>query len=618
MAGRRLAGGGRREPQISGLRTWGLNGTTSSQHGASPRPTSTCAAVAHLAGGGVPAGSPAYQTRVVTSSRPPSLPLRVARGLAGPRVAIVGTRRCSTTGAGVAFELGRDLAAAGVVVVSGLASGIDGAAHRGVLAADGAPPVGVVGSGLDVVYPRGQSSLWRAVAEVGVLISEAPLGAAPERWRFPARNRIIAALVDIVVVVESHRRGGSLHTVDEADRRGRDVLAVPGSIRNPAATGTNELLAEGRAPVCSVDDVLVALGLSGARSAASSDRRMLPVGADQAVLDDVGWQPRRSTSGAARASTGGPGPPLDRSRGGLVGAPGRLVRAGGRRCRPAGAMTADLEQPVTTVTRVAWHLDEFVRSLTAVAPSTVEAYGRDLGSFTVWAERLGLDGPGAVDRQTLRRYLAYMATRGQARRTIARRASALRRYFRWLQRAGHVDHDPTVGLSAPKGDARLPRVLRPDELRDLLGEPGPGVVATSPDAGAATEGAPARDPAKARHRRGRRPARRGVLELLTGGGDSGCNRRGHALDVDDCLPGPGWSGGGRAARAHGAPRDPATVGLRFGWRGAGRPGHRANQPCVFRKRRGRRLTPRDARLHPDRGPETPTPTPCRHTSPTNC
>src|SRR5690606_38402579 len=98
---------------------------------------------------------------------------------------------------------------------------------------------------------------------------------------------------------------------------------------------------------------------------------------------------------------------------------------------------------------------------------------RDLRSFTAWAERLGLREPDGVERRTLRRYLAYLATRGHARRTIARRASALRRYFRWLLRTGRVAHDPTVGLSAPKGEARLPRVLRPDELRTTLGDPDP-------------------------------------------------------------------------------------------------------------------------------------------------
>src|SRR5690606_11406094 len=141
------------------------------------------------------------------------------------------------------------------------------------------------------IRPRGQERLWRAVASAGVLLSEAPLGGAPERWRYPARNRVIAALADVVVVVESHRRGGSLHTVDEADRRGVEVMAVPGSVRNPAAAGTNELLAEGCPPACSADDVLVALGLTAARRSSGSDRRALPSPDDRRVLDAVGWQP---------------------------------------------------------------------------------------------------------------------------------------------------------------------------------------------------------------------------------------------------------------------------------------------------------------------------------------
>ncbi|HEX6420950.1 MAG TPA: DNA-processing protein DprA [Acidimicrobiales bacterium] len=251
-------------------------------------------------------GTPAYPPALAGDIEPPAVLFH--RGdpcvLGGPRVAVVGTRRCSTTGAGVAFELGRDLAAAGVRVVSGLASGIDAAAHRGALAAGGAPPIGVVGSGLDVVYPRGQDDLWRAVAAAGVLLSEAPPGALPERWRFPARNRIIAALADLVVVVESHRRGGSLHTVDEADRRGRDVFVVPGSVRNPAAAGTNELLAEGRAPVCSVADLLVALGLGAARRAAPGDRRVPPTGGDATVLEAVGWQPATLDQLALRTGLG--------------------------------------------------------------------------------------------------------------------------------------------------------------------------------------------------------------------------------------------------------------------------------------------------------------------------
>jgi len=251
-------------------------------------------------------GGPDYPVALAGDVDPPAVLFH--RGdpavLAGPRVAVVGTRRCSPTGAGVATELGRDLAAAGVAVVSGLASGIDAAAHRGALAAGSAPPIGIVGSGLDTVYPRGQERLWRDVASAGVLLSEAPLGGAPERWRFPARNRVIAALADVVVVVESHRRGGSLHTVDEADRRGVEVMAVPGSVRNPAAAGTNELLAEGCPPACSADDVLVALGLTAARRSSGSDRRALPSPDDRRVLDAVGWQPVTLDQVALRTGLG--------------------------------------------------------------------------------------------------------------------------------------------------------------------------------------------------------------------------------------------------------------------------------------------------------------------------
>ena len=191
---------------------------------------------------------------------------------ATPAVAMVGTRRCSPTGRSFATELGAGLAAAGVTVVSGLALGVDGAAHRGALTSGGAPPVGVVGSGLDVIYPKGNADLWEKMAAAGTLITEAPLGAEPEAWRFPARNRLLAALADVVVVVESKEAGGSMHTVEQAIRRGVTVMAVPGSVRNPAAAGANRLISEGCPPACSVDDVLTALGLATeARPAAPAD-----------------------------------------------------------------------------------------------------------------------------------------------------------------------------------------------------------------------------------------------------------------------------------------------------------------------------------------------------------
>lgn len=235
---------------------------------------------------------PGYPDALRGDVEPPVL--LFARGelaaLGATRVAIVGTRRCTGAGAGFARELGRDLTDAGVTVVSGLALGIDGAAHRGVLDVGGAP-VGVVGCGLDVVYPARHHDLWDHVGASGLLLSEAPLGVRPTAWRFPARNRIIAALADLVVVVESHAAGGSMHTVREADDRAVQVMAVPGSVRNPAAAGTNRLLAEGCAPVRDVTDVLVALGLSVATRAAAAEVRPTPTGAARAVLGALDWDP---------------------------------------------------------------------------------------------------------------------------------------------------------------------------------------------------------------------------------------------------------------------------------------------------------------------------------------
>ena len=186
-----------------------------------------------------------------------------------PAVAVVGTRSATRYGTSVAADLGRGLAEAGVVVVSGLAVGIDAAAHAGALGAGpaAAPPVAVVGTGLDVVYPTGNAGLWRRVATSGTVLSEAPLGTPARPRVFPARNRIIAALADVVVVVECHGRGGSLHTVEAAARRGVPVGAVPGSVRSPASRGTNGLLVDGCTPVRDVADVLTALSLArGGRS----------------------------------------------------------------------------------------------------------------------------------------------------------------------------------------------------------------------------------------------------------------------------------------------------------------------------------------------------------------
>lgn len=175
-------------------------------------------------------------------------------------VAVVGTRRCSASGRSIARDIGGALASVGISVVSGLALGIDGAAHEGVLENHGAP-IGVVASGLDVPYPLRHRHLWSQVGSAGVLISESPLGMPPQKWRFPARNRIIAALASIVVVVESGERGGSMSTVAEALDRDRVVMAVPGPIHHPQSAGTNQLLAEGAHMCRGVDDVLAVRSL---------------------------------------------------------------------------------------------------------------------------------------------------------------------------------------------------------------------------------------------------------------------------------------------------------------------------------------------------------------------
>lgn len=209
--------------------------------------------------------------------------------LAHRRVALVGTRACTRYGVDLAYELGAMLSAAGVSVVSGLAKGIDAAAHRGALDASGAPPVAVVGTGLDVAYPAENRRLWRAVAEAGVVLTEAPLGSRPERWRFPARNRIIAAAAEVVIVIESHDRGGSLYTAAQAVDRDRPVLAVPGPIRSPASAGCNRLLADGCAPLCEPDDALVAIGLCAPER---EERHRVPITPDQQlVLGRLGWAP---------------------------------------------------------------------------------------------------------------------------------------------------------------------------------------------------------------------------------------------------------------------------------------------------------------------------------------
>jgi len=183
--------------------------------------------------------------------------------LSRPAAAVVGTRSCSPYGAQVARRLGRELAAAGVTVVSGLARGIDAEAHRGALEAGG-PTVAVLGCGIDRDYPRAHVALARRIAEVGLLVSEYEPGVEPAPWRFPARNRIIAGLAAATVIVEARARSGALITADFALEDGREVFAVPGEITSALSRGTNELLRLGAAPLLGPGDVLAALGLEEA------------------------------------------------------------------------------------------------------------------------------------------------------------------------------------------------------------------------------------------------------------------------------------------------------------------------------------------------------------------
>lgn len=205
--------------------------------------------------------------------------------LDGRRVGIVGTRNPTRRGAQTAARFGSELAAHGVRVVSGLALGVDGAAHRGALSAEAAPPIAVVANGHDRPYPWQHRELWARVADVGIVLSEWPPGTEPEPFRFPQRNRILAALSEIVVVVESRERGGSLITAREAAERGIDVFAAPGPIDQRASAGTNRLLEDGAAPVASTATLLAALGLDTRRSGRRRfDARARPQGDEIEVL----------------------------------------------------------------------------------------------------------------------------------------------------------------------------------------------------------------------------------------------------------------------------------------------------------------------------------------------
>ena len=248
-----------------------------------------------------------------------------------------------------------------------------------------------------------------------------------------------------------------------------------------------------------------------------------------------------------------------------------------------------------TVLPVAWDLDGFARSLTAASAATVEAYRRDVADFAEWAERGSVESPEGVDRKLLRRYLAHLGTRRYARRSIARKASALRRYFGWLARTGALPVDPSAGLSAPSGEGRLPRVLRDDEVAVLLDDPPAAVAGDDP------------------HVRVRDDA---VLELLYGSGlrvAEVCGLRPSDLDLARGVV-TVW---GKGSKQRQVPVTPPAVEALTAWMADGRASLlSAESPAdaVFLNARGRRLGPRDVRRILDRrSPEPTHPHALRHT-----
>jgi DNA processing protein len=202
-------------------------------------------------------GGAGYPRLLATVRNPPALVVRGSLPADAVMVAVVGARRCSGYGEEVAYEMARDLAAAGVTVVSGLARGIDAAAHQGALDGGGAT-VAVMGTGPDAVYPPEHRALAGRIASSGALVTQFPVGTAPAQHNFPTRNATISGLAVGVVVVEARRRSGAMLTAGAAGDQGRVVMAVPGSVRNPASRGCHDLLRDGAHLVTSAQEVLTA------------------------------------------------------------------------------------------------------------------------------------------------------------------------------------------------------------------------------------------------------------------------------------------------------------------------------------------------------------------------
>jgi DNA processing protein len=249
---------------------------------------------------------PDYPTWLAEIVDPP--PVLWVRGQAGaldePAVAVVGARDATPSGLAVSRRLALGLAEAGLTVVSGLAVGIDGAAHAGALDAGGRT-VAVLGCGVDVIYPRSHEALAVSVAASGALVSELPPGTPPLAGHFPLRNRIISGLARAVVVVEAHERSGSLITARLALEQGRDVLAVPGGVASGRHRGCHALIKDGARLVETVEDILDELGWSATTGFGPipadkppfvSDLESVMAAGEPYALDDLAERTGRATS----------------------------------------------------------------------------------------------------------------------------------------------------------------------------------------------------------------------------------------------------------------------------------------------------------------------------------
>ena len=242
---------------------------------------------------------PRYPAHLADIGDPP--PVLYVRGdpevLAWPMLAIVGTRHPTPAGTDTARDFARHLAGAGLVIGSGLARGIDAAAHEGALAAQGLT-VAVAGTGLDRVYPARHADLARRIAEAGALVAELPVGTRPSREAFPRRNRILSGLSAGTLVVEAAVRSGSLITARLALEQGREVFAIPGSIHNPVARGCHRLIRQGAKLVETGDDVLEELAplLAGTMPCAEAPADDEPAAPDDPdygrLLAQLDWEPR--------------------------------------------------------------------------------------------------------------------------------------------------------------------------------------------------------------------------------------------------------------------------------------------------------------------------------------